>query len=54
MSEIGEYILLGGLTIALLSICWSVKIIFCDDRNSFNNYNRYDGYKPISVNDDDT
>jgi hypothetical protein len=48
MYELSEYILLGGLTIALFSICWSVKIIFCEDRN------RYDNYKPISVNDDNT
>jgi hypothetical protein len=48
MTEIAECILIGCLILALLSICWSAKIIFCEDNN------RYDGYNPISVNDDNT
>lgn len=45
MTEISEYILLTALIVALFSICWSAKIIFCDDRN------RYQQYNPISSND---
>ena len=45
MTEISEYILLSALIVALFSICWSAKIIFCDDRNRNNQYN------PISTNE---
>jgi hypothetical protein len=39
MLDIGEYILLTGIGLAFLSICYASKIIFCDDRKD---------YKPIS------